>query len=362
MGRFENQVVFVPLTAPGDVVSVKIVELKKNFARGSLDKILEPSPSRVSPPCKYFEVCGGCSWQHISYDEQLLQKQKMIEDYLRRHLPGESPKIDKIVPSPNDFHYRNRIRLRHKGGRLGYYKRRTHELVAVDKCLIAEESINDLIHKIQSSHLASSVQAVQLFSNGKFVIVDETADEEGLVDSAFSQVNTAQNTNLINFVLQWIGSEKPKTVYDLYCGSGNLTFPIREKFGGAHIHAVELNSEAVSHAQQTAKARGFQSQTIHFYHADVGMFLKRHVIADFSTVVLDPPRAGCSPEVIRAIAFSKFEKLIYVSCDYTSFLRDYKLICQIRSENGLPPRQLKQLQPLDMFPQTDHVETVALIV
>ncbi|MGZ5279850.1 MAG: class I SAM-dependent RNA methyltransferase, partial [Pseudobdellovibrionaceae bacterium] len=197
IGRSEGLVYFVPYSAPGDRLKIQVIEKKKNFARAEIVEILKPGPSRVTPPCPVFGRCGGCTWQHVSYEEQLRQKQAIVEDQLKRVLTSNT-QILQIIPSPNQYRYRNRIQLKFDGKNLGFFARQSHDIVDIDDCPITEEKLAQEIPPLRTRLMGQksrSVPRIELLlkPNGTVETVFEDSPYEGV---GFSQVNTAQNQNL----------------------------------------------------------------------------------------------------------------------------------------------------------------------
>lgn len=336
IARHQGLVLFIPFSAPGDVLKVEIINQKKNFAEAKIIEILNPSEQRRVAPCPVYGKCGGCNWQHIDYKYQLQQKQKIVEEQLLKFL-GTLPRVLPIISSPNEWNYRNRIQIKQKNGKIGFFAKGSHDLVEINNCLIAEDEINQ---KLNSGALPD-LERIELAS--------ENDSLEG-----FSQVNSLQNVNLIQNVLEWAGSEKYTEIYDLYCGGGNFTFPLMGRFPLSKIMAVELSPESVKKAQKIIEAKNISSKKVQFILSDVGFFLKRIVFSEDSLVLLDPPRAGCDPLVIQNLAHQNFKKLLYISCNPSTLGRDLQAL-QKQSNSKII---INKVQPFDMFPQTDHIEVL----
>ncbi len=361
VGRSEDLVIFVPDVCAGEEVEVEITNVKKNFAEGRLVSILKASPSRIVPPCPVAGVCGGCNWQHIAYDEQLQTKRELVRESLRKFsgfdVSAESL-VQPVIASPRPLRYRNRIQLHHRPGLIGYYKRGSHALVEIDDCPIAEEIIANEIPRLRDSLKGSGRIEV-------YVSEDETvhtrgggqsADEdEGGLSFAFSQVNTQQNRNLVSVVISTFMTKlmdfDDPVIFDLYAGSGNFTFPLAKAFPSAKMTAVELNAESVTRAREQTTAL---KHDIRWVQNDVGSFLAGVELPHGAAVLLDPPRAGCDPQVIQKLASSKLSLVLYVSCHPVTLSRDLKTFRELGWT-------LESVQPFDMFPQTDHVETLAVL-
>jgi 23S rRNA (uracil1939-C5)-methyltransferase len=263
--------------------------------------------------------------------------------------------FEKIEPSPQPWRYRNRIQLKYEKPALGFYARGSHQIVDIDDCLITEESlaqkIPDLKKKLQSG-TKNSVAKIELLlkTSGETEMAFEDSPSEGV---GFSQVNRWQNEKLISTVLEWAAQSPFEDVCDLYAGGGNFTFPLLEKFPSAKIIGVELNPKTVQLAQKTIAARSLSSKRIEFFLSDVELFLKRFSLQENSLVLLDPPRAGCSENVLKYLGHQPVSRMLYISCNPAALARDIaRLQAQWR------PWRVRRVKPFDMFPQTDHLETL----
>jgi 23S rRNA (uracil1939-C5)-methyltransferase len=352
-------VVFVPQTAPGDKVKVKITNLKKNYAEAEILEIFTSSPKRVTPPCPVFGKCGGCQWQHIDYLEQLRQKQSIVEHALKRIAKEDNVEILPIIASPQEWYYRNRVQFRTEGPHAGFYKKQSHQIIDIRECLIAEKNINfelaNIINEIKPNDLHQKLK------------IEVLVDENGLAhrsinqmhgdELGFSQVNTLQNSNMKNYLCELIGKPKNSSesstgcsghLLDLYCGNGNFSLPLSHN--GWQVYGVDLNKPAIKAAQKKAPA------TALFKAGDCTVETKMLINKNckFEVAIIDPPRAGADALLWPSLSRLSVEKLIYVSCNPVTFARDW---ARIKSETNL---KLISVQPFDMFPQTYHVELVAL--
>ena len=354
VAKKDGLVYFVPFAAPGDFLKVKTTEKKKNFARAEILEILKPGPSRQKAPCPVYGKCGGCNWQHISYPEQLRQKQAIVKKQLGGFITDPKQLLE-IVPSPSQFTYRNRIQLKFDGKKLGYYERQTHKVIGIERCEIAEKELNLALQKKSKALLSSGAEPnpkIELFLDIHNK-VHESSEKEESDSVGFSQVNSGQNTNLVATTLEWMKAFSSNEVYDLYSGAGNFTFPILEAFPKAMVTAVELSEASVKLAHAQIKKANLSPKRIRFLLSDVSLFLKRQILGQGAIVLLDPPRVGCAPEVIDALAKQPIQRLFYISCNPASLSRDIE-----RLQRSAPWR-LVRAQPFDMFPQTDHVEVLA---
>lgn len=300
-------------------------------------ELITPGPSRVDPPCAVATSCGGCTWQHVDYQEQLRQKREIVAHALRKVETDIS--VAPVIPSPNPFHYRNRVQIHGKNGTWGFLAAKSNQIVETDECLIAEASINAQIKDLKSQRpVNEGTQRLEIVSNGQNS------------DGAFSQVNTAVNDLLLAELLNSV-PPFPKQIYDLYCGSGNFSLPIQQRWPNCKVLGVESNRYAIQGAQAKALQQGLP---VTFEAGDVEQSLPL-LTPEADVVILDPPRTGCSRAVLDGLISLRPKKIIYISCDPMTLARDLSLIVQ-----SAPYRILK-IQPFDMFPQTSHVEIFSLL-
>ncbi len=351
VARFESAVIFIEKAAPQELIQVKISLVKKNYAEAALLKILKPSPSRIVPPCIYYDECGGCSWQHLTYAEQLKQKQILVQDSLTRMSGFKDFVVSECLPSPKEFRYRNRVQVHLENGKLGFFKKNTHQIVAIDDCLITDERITAKFAELKqrSARLSRFEKEAERLE----LKVDSEVSMSG-PDMGFSQVNTEQNFKMQKMVCDLaeslIREHAPLQILDLYCGGGNLSFPLHEKFKSMKILGVELSAQNIKDAKATA-AQKYSGAPLHFFQAKVEDFLQKMAGGlEQSLVILDPPRTGCDPLVMKSLIEKKPQSMIYVSCHPATLARDLKAL--------QPYYKILSVQPLDMFPQTDHVETL----
>jgi 23S rRNA (uracil1939-C5)-methyltransferase len=348
IARSSGVVIFVPFSAPGDVLRVRITQIKKNFVEGEIVEIISPGPSRVAPPCPVYGNCGGCDWQHLSYQEQLKQKSEIVHDFLKKSGKAGFNYLG-IVGSPLDFRYRNRVQLKADGKKVGFFSRKSHQVVGIDDCLLVEEKISSEIKKLADTY-KKSAEKIEIF-----IDQDEKCqtkiEDSGDSAEGFSQVNRTQNDILIDSVVQWAADKKFQNFYDLYAGSGNFSFPVVENFSGARVVAVELNEKSVELAHKKLSEKKISLHRCQFFLGDVELFLKRTQIHENSVILLDPPRAGCSQNVINYLNNSKASRIYYISCNPAALSRDLSLFGNAW--------KLRRVQAFDMFPQTHHVEVLA---
>lgn len=401
VGRHQGRVVFVRDTAPGDVVDARITERRPAYSRAVRHAIRTAAATRREPPCPFVGKCGGCQWQHLTYEAQLVAKHRNLVDHLSR-IGGLDPSpIRSIVPAPEEWRYRHRINLRVQDRRLGFYRAESHELVEIDACLIAAPPADEGLGaarrwlasvetRILRLSLVASEEggAVVLVANaeGRFVpsdgprnldIIARAADTgvrgvvmygkgwwhawgdvrvSFVVDGVsiittageFTQVNLAANRLLAAIVVDLAGVEPGEDVLDLYCGAGNLTIPVARR--GARVLGIERSSRAIADAEANARRLGLDH--CRFVGAPVERALRDLAVTP-GVVILDPPRGGAAA-IVQDLLRLRARRVVYVSCDPPTLARDVAALVR----HGY---RLQAVQPIDLFPQTYHLEAVACL-
>ena len=405
VGRISGKVVFVPLTAPGDLAVVEITSDRHSFFLGRLKNLVEASEKRGSPSCPLFGSCGGCQWQHLRYGEQLLAKGDLLRNALRR-IGGktETEPID-VIPSPLAYGYRHRCRIQvaHRRGKIvcGFFRAGSHEIIPAGECPVLHEPLRRLLpplarilsaqrralRDLRGLQLASdwsgkmariSFQGTVAHISPPWLLREELArlakDEgvelifpgkgekglalgegkRGLVSTGetFTQVNLRQNVNLVREVLALAATVRGEEVLDLYCGIGNLSIPLAE--AGATVVGVDSNLPSIRCARENAARLGVDTLSFQPGKAEEAVADFAGKGKGFGLVVMNPPRAGAR-ETVRALRSLSVPRVVMVSCDPATFARDTALLC----EGGY---RLEKVRALDLFPQTFHVEIVALFV
>lgn len=334
----------MPFAAPGDQIRARITDQKPRFWEAELVEILKPGQARRTAPCPVFEKCGGCSWQHVSYSEQIAQKQKILESSFRGLKKLGDFTFEPLLAAPSEFHYRNRIQVQIRGGQKGFFARRTRDLVKFEHCLIAEKKINAKLPEVPLEQ--DGKVELALTESGDLRIMAGDRDPEAAL---FSQVNSAQNEALKNLLIQFV-TVNPDWMMDLYAGSGNLTFPLANAFSEKKLLAVEMSRTSV----ERGKKLSANYPCIRWEAGDVEKVLHRErPIEGRGLVVLDPPRTGISKRVVDDLVRLKPQQIVYVSCNPTTFARDAENL--VRTGRF----RLQKVRGIDMFPQTEHVELIA---
>lgn len=352
VGRVDGKVTFVPGGVPGDRVSVRVTADHGKYDKGEIVEILEPSPHRVDPPCAYFSRCGGCQWQHLDYVAQIHWKREIVIDALRRVGRVAEPPVEAVIPAANPWNYRKRIQMQVDAqGRMGFHALKSHDVIEIDRCHIADEALNAKLEELRAQKNFPQ-ENFEISRNGdsRVHVVPRVSEE-----AVFSQVHAAQNENLVRVVLDYAFGQadaaftRKKKVIELYAGSGNLTFPLAERAGD--LFAVEENASAVAAGEKESLRREVSNVTWIQGHSEWGLqkLHRRRIHPDL--LVLDPPRRGAK-EIMDLICVMKPRAIVYVSCDPVTLSRDVELLTRRHY-------RLDKVQPIDMFPQTYHIETVS---
>ena len=370
VGRFENQVVFVSFTAPGDRVEAEVMKVSKSYVNAELRKILVPSPQRVEPKCAVFGRCGGCEWQHLPYSLQWQTKTRGVKEALKRALKfaGQDPALVESLPFdelPADviWNYRNRIQLRGLRNEIGYFTRASNDLIAIDECPIARRELNETLSETRAEGAALKTPykvEVEVLENRD---VRKSWNEKHAAQG-FRQVHDEQNQKL----RQWVGraiQNRNATILDLYGGAGNLaTAALEFAPNPAEIHCVDSHAGDPKHHVKPGKPGNPENsrnlEKIWFHRLPVARWIQkalltRDLMANSLTVIVDPPREGLGQDLENiADAAEKWgaTEWIAVGCDADSWAKD---VTQMIARGW----KLDKIGALDFFPQTAHVEALA---
>ena len=344
----EGNIYFVPGALVGDKVKVKTKEERKKYRDAEIVELVEPTGKRIEPVCKYFQKCGGCDWLQWDYQAQLAAKEEIVKHILER---GELRPVEllPIQKAEQNLFYRNRIQVRQLGKTVGFFKKKTHELVDIEECKVAAPGINEEIQKIRSENLGTSneVTKIELYlgRDGKVHRFDNVAHSF----SGFAQIHSGQNEVLRSRVAQIMREKKAKKVLELYCGDGNLTY--------AYLASVEKAwgidaSQSAIESARIQRTEEHESKAVFFADKVDHNLLRRlpQEIRDYDTLVLDPPRQGmldCLPRILH----NQLKTILYISCSPVTFTQDVQCL----KKDFI----LQTVEPIDMFPHTRHVELIA---
>ena len=353
---------------PGEEVLAEVVRVHRKYASARVVEVLAASPSRVDPPCPYFGECTGCQWQHVSYQAQLAAKRDKVVDALARVGGFQDPVVRDVVPSPSEYGYRNHARFTvNREGALGFVNRETRRFVRIDDCMLMHQGINGILRRLQdecgeTTQLSiragkgtqdylvqpTLVNPAVTVATGQKRYVESVGGRRFFVSSpSFFQVNVEQAEKAAEVVRRGLELGAEDVVVDAYTGVG--AFAVLLAGSVKKVVAVEESSAAVADAR--GNAAGLEN-------VEVLLGRTEDVIGSLpalpDAVVLDPPRSGCQPRALAGLIALAVPRVAYVSCDAETLARDLKMLC----EGGY---SLREVTPIDMFPQTHHVECVALL-
>ena len=389
LGRLpDGRAVFVPFGLPQETVKIRLTNEKATFARGEIVEILQTSPLRIQPLCPHFGICGGCNDQHLAYADQLIWKRKIVVDQLKRLAGLPDFPVASVVASPNPWNYRNTLQFHvSPAGKLSFQRANSNDFVEIRECHLPSENINcfwpqisfepdsnidrvviregledDMILGLESRQdlppefsvdfpisvvYSSSPENRTVLSGDEFVLMEVNGRTFKVSIGSFFQVNLPQAEAMVKQVLHLAGDLKDKVVLDGYCGVGLFSAFMAGQ--ARQLIGIEFSQSACD--DYAANLDEFAN--VELYIGQVEQILPGLAVQP-EIVVIDPPRAGLDQRVIDAIAKIQPEKVIYVSCDPATLARDVKRF-QVKGYS------LQNATPFDQFPQTSHIETIALI-
>lgn len=438
LARVNDMVLFVPFGAPGDIVDVKVDKKKRSYAEGHIVRMVEPSPRRVEPMCEHFGVCGGCKWQHIPYEDQLMYKRKQVCDALTRIAKVELPEINPILGSRQTTCYRNKLEYTFsnkcwitfedlRSGKefpdrnaLGFHIPGAFDKVLdIKKCWLQDDLSNELrlfirqytlekgytFYDLKAQNGLMRTLMVRIASTGEVMLIvvfgennmaaiedvmsaiaekfpqitsllyvvnlkvnDTIGDQEvityrgrdyineemeGLTfrigPKSFYQTNSLQAYELYKVARRMAELTGNELVYDLYTGTGTIAnFVARQ---ARQVIGIEYVPEAIEDAKLNSKVNGIENTL--FYAGDMKDVLTDGFVAEHGhpdVMIIDPPRAGMHEDVVNVILNAAPKRIVYVSCNPATQARDLALL-DVKY-------RVREVQPVDMFPHTHHVENV----
>lgn len=406
VGRQNGVVVFVPYTITGEQVEMEIISTQKNYMTGKVSSIHKAHPERRTAPCPYYGLCGGCNLMHMNYSQQISAKESIVKTTLERIGKIEC-KINPMICAKSEVNYRNKAAFPVKDNKIGYYHSQTHSIVAVEKCPLVDENINNVLWAmkpfvksygngithivVRSIHNRTMVIAVTNLKNypyerelvkalsplnihsininyntnpkhilGKqtktvfgyptipYTIMGNTFD---VSPTSFLQVNTSQTQKLYNTAISLLDLSD-KQVIDAYCGIGTISLALARQ--AKKVIGIELNPDAISNAKASAKINRITNAE--FICAKCEDSIPKLLKGSTNKTVLfaDPPRSGMDKNFINAIVASDIQDIVYISCNPATLSRDILLL----SNYGYTP---VSITPIDMFPNTAHVECIVLL-
>lgn len=358
---------------PGEIVLAEIIEQQRSKRKqkrvfGTVKQILTPSRYRIKTPCDFYGHCTGCNWQHINYQYQLHLKQLILKNELYKYL-NKSIKIEKIIPSVNQFNYRNHGRFSvRRNGQIGFTNKVTKKFVGINKCLIMSENINSHIKKLDSlvgetsqisirtAEYTESFLIQPKIKNKKIKIETGQKSYNEIINTnkfqisspSFFQVNTPQISKMSRIINSLIKDINKNILIDAYAGVGTFGIILKEKFN--KIIGIEQSYSAVIDAKQNIKK-------IKNYHMVIGN--SEEVISaikpKIDLLLLDPSRKGCDEKLLENLILNPVKNIIYISCEPKTLGRDLNLLTQNSKY------KIISINPIDLFPNTHHVESITLL-
>lgn len=400
----DNKPVFIEGALPNETVLAQLTESKKYFAKGKLMKVLSPSADRVAPFCPHYQDCGGCNLQHLAHDEQIVQKQQILQELMTRTAGiKDIEQQPAITGKPTQYRRRTRLSAKvSKQGKfeLGFRKRASKDIINIEHCPVLNQELDAVLSKLYPlldglkgtrvlGHVELStsdggnvlfirtikplhqndIATLKLFaSQQSLILFIKQADDEAelLVGSLpyyqldglnlyyqpqnFLQVNEEINQKMVSQAIDWLEIKPTDRVLDLFCGLGNFSLPLAKR--AAHVVGIEGVESMVEQAGQNAELNALNN--LEFFHANLELPISNTDWGQqqYQKILLDPARAGAF-EVMEYLAKSKAERILYVSCNPATLARD----SQILLKKGY---RLDKLGLLDMFPNTGHLEAMAL--
>ena len=363
--RITGKVTFIPYVTTGDIVEIKIKKNRSKYMKAEAIRIVKPSAERIEPKCDIFTKCGGCWFQHITYKKELEIKKNTVENSLKviAHL---EPEILDPIPSPNREKYRNHIQIKSSIKKeLGFFmpERIMVAPLPEDGCQIIPDEMNEFVknlNKDKNKIIAHRNYRIRQNNENEVYIHGNDAIKapKYIYDKVrkytyrigmnnFFQVNRYQIENWLDVILNYVGKGH-NTIIDLYCGIGLISLPLSEI--ADKVIGIEINKNSIKDAIYSMEANGVENVEFVSKSAKRGM----EEITQADVIVLDPTRAGCTKETVNEILRINPHKIVYASCDAATFSRD----CRLLVDGGY---ELKQVQPVDMFPYTHHIEIVGLL-
>lgn len=425
--KVDRYPIFVPHALTNEKIRYKVIKVNKNFGFGKLIDILEESDERVQPPCVYYDKCGGCQLQHLSYDAQLNMKRDQVVNLFHRKGKMTDVPIHPTVGMENPWHYRNKTQIpvgTTKDGdvQMGFYRQRSHDIIDMETCLIQDDIQNDIMREIKQwvqqfhiptyneqrhkgllrhvviriGHFTDEVMVIFVV-NGKQLphanmIIDSLTEKFTAVtsvkvnihreksnvimgptshtlygkdyiedtlndihfeisDLSFYQINVTQTQKLYKLAVDYAQLTGDEVVLDAYCGIGTIALSMADK--AKYVYGVEVVPEAIEDAKRNAQNNHYDNTTFVVGPAEKVILEWQREGIQPDVVTVDPPRKGCDPTFIETLKLLAPERIVYVSCNPSTQLRDVELLKD--------QYEIKEITPVDMFPHTTHVETVALL-
>ena len=375
IGYNDGKIVFVPKAVMGDILDIEIISNHRKYDIGKINKIIQSSDNRIVAKCSYYNECGGCHISNLKYFDQVGFKKDKIVDMFKRYL-----NIDinpRVIDSEKEFEYRNKITYQVKNGKIGLVDI-NNNFIEIDKCLLVSDRVNKLLGALKNEDLSKVTKIVIRECNNGLILsitgdmnVDNLVNEcleiyingvkkysleEGYLyidnlkyrvsDKSFFQINTGTIKRLYDEIVRYGNFTGSERVIDLYCGVGSISLYVSRYVKS--VLGIEIVKEAINDANYNKKINNIDNAS--FICSDVSKIIDRNIDGDI--LIVDPPRAGLDKHTREIINNANIKKIIYVSCDPMTLVRDIQ---------ELDKYKLVEVSVVDMFPQTEHVECVSVL-
>lgn len=376
IGYIDGKVAFVSNALPNEIVNAKIIKENKNYYECETQEIIEKSKNRIKPACPYFNECGGCSYMHVTHEDEVEYKVNALKEILKRNAVIDA-NVSTII-SNNELGYRNKLSLKVENYEFGFYKEESHEFIKIDECPLASLAIrnifklkeylkfkegnilirsnfnDEIIIKINSESsvdlniekLKEHIKLVGIIINEKVLYGEDYFIEQ--VHNYFYKVNINSffqiNLNILDKVINLLRKKEYNTVADLYCGVGTLGIPLKKQ----KLYGIEIVKEAVIDAIYNAK---INKQDNKYLLGSAEAINK--INAKIDTIIIDPPRAGLNKKTLDFLINYQSDNLIYMSCNPMTLAKNLKSLSTVYN--------IEEVFYLDMFPRTKHIETICLM-
>ena len=381
----DNDIIFVENALPNDIVDIEITKSKKNIKEAKVINYIERSNIFKDSICPYSNTCGGCNIINLLYQEQLSYKKTKVQELIDKMLKIDI-KVKDIISSNQEYNYRNKITIHGDNNKIGLYKKKTNDIVEINECKLVNEKINEILKRIKSYQENNKCQINDLvikttslnesmisiygsmdyehfkkeFNNVKVIIINNqviTKDKyikERLLDKdfyisnhSFFQVNMNTTNLLYQKVIDLIKDKDYETCLDLYCGTGTITILVSDYIN--KVYGIEVVEDAISDANRNKELNN--KENIEFILGKTEDHI--HKFKDIDLVIVDPPREGLDKTTKENIKRIKPKTIVYVSCEPSTLMRDLN---DLKEEYNI-----KEISICDMFPNTYHVESIALL-
>jgi 23S rRNA (uracil1939-C5)-methyltransferase len=367
VGKYEGRAIFVPYGIPGELVRVRIIQDKARYAVAEIVEVIEASDTRIEPRCRHFGQCGGCHWQHIMYTAQLALKQRIVREQMSRIGGFQDVTVYPTLPSPVPWSYRLHSTFHMADdGTPGFVGTDNRSVVTVEECWIIRDEIWECAKRLRQNNSAGERLRIQIRTEGQPIVFVLEGDDFPQSSSdksepvyytvkgrrfrcspgSFFQANLSQAEVLVEKTMDYLDLHGGEKILELYSGVGLFTAFLADR--AENVTSVEGSPSAV----QDAKANLAEFENVTLIEGKIEHVLSFLKNSRYDAAVLDPPRGGANPLVLQTLVQCAPDQIIYVSCDPATLARDSKRLCELGYT-------LLSVQPVDMFPQTFHIECVA---